>query len=114
LDDWVNNSLNFLLFIFILFFGSIGIGLDPRLGIIQSLSDLGLVLIRDFLTEFFRVIDLSLDTEDIVIQLILGIDLFLSKSILFSKLFSLFDHSFDFLRSKSTLVVVNLDLLRFT
>jgi hypothetical protein len=43
--------------------------------------------------------------------LVLGIDLLLGEFILFGKLLGLLDHSFDFLRSKSSLVIVNLNLL---
>lgn len=109
-DNRVANSFKFLQLFIILLFFSIRVTIKPFLSHFQSILNLGLLILTQFISQLLRILNSILHTVDIIFKRIFGVNFFLLELILISKSFSILQHLFDFFLGKSSLIIGNHNL----
>jgi len=102
--DWVEFSLNFLVFGLHLFGVGVFVTLEPLESSSREVLNGLLVLVRELVLELLLV-EGVLHLEAVVFKLVLGLNLLLDLGVLFLVFLGITDHLVDFLLGKSTLVV---------
>ena len=86
--------------------GRVGVGINPGKSLLGKVLDLGLVFVGEVILQFSLVEGL-LHLEAVVLNVVLGIELELSESVLGLVFLGVSNHSLDLLLGESTLVVGN-------
>merc|ERR1711862_355998 len=116
-NDWSTNALDLFVLLFDFFGVSLGVGVDPRLTVLQCVHDLLLLIRIQLLTEAFVVpgaFNSGAHRMNIAIESVLCINALFDLLVFISKLLRLFDHLLNLLLSEPTLVVGDGDLFGLT
>lgn len=104
-DDGVADALQLLHVLLEVVLLGIVIAAQPVGGLGQSLGDGVLVALIKLVGQLFLVLDGVPHLVDVVLELILGVDLFLEGFVLVSEFLGIGNHALDFLLGQAALVV---------
>jgi hypothetical protein len=111
LDDGVTNSLKFLSLLVIFFLFGVRVAVQEALSVLDSFFECSLIISGNLAFELLRITETGLNRVDVVIEGLSGVNSLFSELISLFILLSFSQHAGNILIRKSTILILNDDVV---